>query len=59
MQENVEFFFSLFPSLSPSQELLLLPGSSGCPLPPPCLVPRPCTLQHLVTNYFDLQAIPR
>jgi len=59
LEENVEEFFSLFPSLDPERKFVLEPTSSNTCLPPSSLLPRPCTLRHAVSNYFDIQSIPK
>jgi len=58
LQESVDTFFSLFPSLDPDRLFSLCPGSQET-LPPTSLLPRPCSIRQAVTRYFDIQSIPR
>jgi len=59
LQENVDFFFSLFPTLDRNKKFLLESTDPCVPLPPESVLPRPCSVQQAVMSYFDVQSIPR
>jgi len=59
LQHNVDQFFSLFPDLDPDRKFYLSTNSPNIPLPPTSLVPQPCSIRQAVTNYFDIQSIPK
>ncbi|XP_048202619.1 NADPH-dependent diflavin oxidoreductase 1 isoform X2 [Perognathus longimembris pacificus] len=43
--------------LDPSQSFVLQPREPGTPCPPG--LPRPCSVQHLVSHYLDIASVPR
>jgi len=56
----VDRFFSLFPSLQPDRKFLLeCSDPLSTSLPPSWMLPRPCSVRQAVTNYLDIQSIPR
>jgi len=59
LDENVSFFFSLFPHLDPDARFVLGQSDPNVSLPPASVLPSPCTVRQAVTSYFDIQAIPR
>jgi len=59
LEENVDTFFSLFPTLDKNRRFLLECQDPSFPLPAESVLPRPCTIMQAVTSYFDIQSIPK
>ncbi|XP_048772680.2 NADPH-dependent diflavin oxidoreductase 1-like [Ostrea edulis] len=55
-EDSVEEFLSLM-KLNPCQRFTLHQNDPNIPLPP--LLPQPCTVQHLVKHYLDINSVPR
>lgn len=59
LNDNVETFFKLFQKIDPETLFSLQPTNALTPLPSPDLLPRPCTWRQAVSQYFDIQSVPR
>eukprot|EP00088_Acartia_fossae_P058241 TRINITY_DN6808_c0_g1_i8.p1 TRINITY_DN6808_c0_g1~~TRINITY_DN6808_c0_g1_i8.p1 ORF type:complete len:607 (-),score=81.11 TRINITY_DN6808_c0_g1_i8:200-2020(-) len=59
LQQNVDFFFSLFPNLDKNRKFRLECRDTSFPLPHNSVLPSPCTILEAVTSYFDIQSIPK
>ncbi|XP_071485493.1 NADPH-dependent diflavin oxidoreductase 1-like [Diadema antillarum] len=46
-------------NLDPDQVFTISQNDPDIPLPVQWLLPRPCTVRHLVTHYLDINSIPR
>ena len=58
LKENVEFFFQLFPHISPETYLYLEKNDPNTELPAHYVIPNPCSLKECVEKLWDIQSIP-
>ena len=56
LQENIDFFFQLFPQIDPDMTFNLTSSNNRTKVP---LLPQPCTMRFAVKHYFDIQSIPK
>ena len=56
LQENIDFFFKLFPHVDPDKTFKLTASNDRTTLPS---LPQPCTMRYAVQHYFDIQSIPK
>ena len=56
LQENIDFFFQLFPHIDPDMTFNLTSSNNRTKVP---LLPQPCTMRFAVKHYFDIQSIPK
>ena len=58
LEENIEFFFQLFPHLNSETAFNLQPTDPTTELPLKYILPRPCSIKQCVERLWDIQAIP-
>ena len=56
LQENIDFFFKLFPHIDPDKPFTLTPSNPRSKMPN---LPQPCTMRFAVRHYLDIQSIPK